>query len=74
MGVEISGIRPAVISTELKQKLEDYRGFRHVVRNVYTYYLNPEKIEPLVDTVQEIMTNLERELSAFAKFLKSDFS
>ena len=53
-------------------KLEEYRGFRHVVRNVYTYHLSPEKIGPLVDNVQEIIANSEKELSTFAKFLQSD--
>jgi hypothetical protein len=72
MSMEITGIRPAVISSDLKQKLEEYRGFRHVVRNVYTYHLSPEKIEPLVDTVQEVIANSEKELSAFSKFLQSD--
>jgi hypothetical protein len=55
-----------------EQKLDEYRGFRHVVRNVYTYHLSPEKIEPLVDNVQEIIANSEKELSAFAKFLQND--
>lgn len=48
MSIEVPGIRPAVISTELKEKLEEYRGFRHVVRNVYTYHLDPAKVKPLV--------------------------
>lgn len=71
MSMEIVGIRPAVISADLKQKLEEYRGFRHVVRKVYTYHLSPEKIEPLVDNVQAVITNSEKDLSAFAKFLQS---
>ncbi len=45
MSMEIPEVRPAVISQELRDMLEDYRGFRHVVRNVYTHLLNPEKIE-----------------------------
>lgn len=44
MSMEIPEVRPAVISQELRDMLEDYRGFRHVVRNVYTYHLNPEKM------------------------------
>ena len=72
MSMEIKGIRPAVISPDLKERLEEYRGFRHVVRNVYTYHLSPEKIKPLVDKVKEVITNSEKELSAFAKFLQSD--
>ena len=53
-------------------KLDEYRGFRHVVRNVYTYHLSPEKIKPLVDNVHEVIANSDKELSAFAKFLQSD--
>ena len=72
MSMEIDGIRPAVISSDLKENLEEYRGFRHVVRNVYTYHLSPEKIKPLVDKIQDVFRKLEKELSAFAKFLQSD--
>jgi len=49
MSREIQGVRPAVISPELKDKLEGYRGFRHVVRHVYSYHLNPAKIKSLVE-------------------------
>jgi len=36
MASEIGGVRPAVISDATRQALDEYRGFRHVVRNVYT--------------------------------------
>lgn len=71
MGIEVPGIRPAVISSELKDALEDYRGFRHVVRNVYTYHLNPEKMEPLVAKLRKVFERSDAELSAFARFLQS---
>lgn len=71
MSIEVPGLRPAVISLELKELLEDYRGFRHVVRNVYTYHLNPEKMERLVIKIHEVSEKTEAELTAFAKFLQS---
>jgi len=71
MSIEVPGIRPAVISLELKELLEDYRGFRHVVRNVYTYHLNPEKIERLVTKISGVFQKADAELTAFAKFLQS---
>ena len=37
MSKEIVNIRPAVISAELAIQLDEYRGFRHVVRNIYSY-------------------------------------
>jgi hypothetical protein len=72
LSMEIDGIRPAVISSDLKENLEEYRGFRHVVRNVYTYHLSSKKIKPLVDKIQDVFRKSENELSAFAKFLQSD--
>lgn len=71
MSIEIPGVRPAVISSELKDLLEDYRGFRHVVRNVYTYHLNPEKMEPLVAKLRKVFEQSDAELTAFARFLQS---
>ena len=69
MCVEVPGIRPAIISIELKEKLEEYRGFRHVVRNVYTYRLDPEKLKPLVKSIRSVKKKLEKELSGFAEFI-----
>ena len=37
MTTEIPGVRPAVISESSHSQLDEYRGFRHVVRNVYTF-------------------------------------
>jgi hypothetical protein len=68
MSIEVPGIRPAVISLELKEMLEEYRGFRHVVRNVYTYHLDPEKLKPLVKNIRNVIQKLEKELTAFARF------
>jgi len=51
MNIEIPGVRPAVISEVLRENLEGYLGFRHVVRNVYAYHMNPAKLEPLVTQI-----------------------
>jgi len=71
MAIEVPGIRPAVISSDLKEKLEEYRGFRHVVRNVYTYRLKPEKIEGLVSMLNTVIAKIETDITGFAKFLQS---
>jgi hypothetical protein len=67
---EIPSVRPAVISTELCAQLNEFRGFRHVVRNVYTFKFDPNKIENLVDQVPSVFFDIKRELSAFADFLE----
>jgi hypothetical protein len=69
MCMDIPGVRPAVISEELRDLLEDYRGFRHVVRNVYTFHLNPEKMERLIAKIDLVLEKLTAELMAFATFI-----
>lgn len=69
MSMEIPEVRPAVISEEVRDMLEEYRGFRHVVRNVYTHHLNPEKIERLITGVEPVLEKLTNELTSFAAFL-----
>jgi hypothetical protein len=70
MAAEIPNVRPAVISETVFQQLNEYRGFRHIVRNVYTYRFDPNKIENLVRAVPELYQQVKAELLAFATFLK----
>ena len=70
MMTEVPTIRPAVISTETGTKLDEYRGFRHVVRNVYTYKFDPVKLEKLVRSAPDLFAQAKAELLAFAAFLE----
>lgn len=63
-------IRPPVLSTETRTRLDRYRGFRHVVRNLYTFELDPQQIRTLVEGLQPAMEQVSRELAAFAQFLE----
>lgn len=72
MMTEIPKVRPAVISTKLGAKLDEYRGFRHVVRNVYTYNLDPTKLEKLIHDAPALFEDLKLEISAFADFLEME--
>jgi hypothetical protein len=74
MAIEIPAERPAVISASLREELEAYRGFRHIVRNVYTFQLRPEKIAPLIENLPRVFDTADREISAFARFLQSQSS
>jgi hypothetical protein len=67
---EIPGIRPAVISTETWEILDDLRKFRHVIRNVYTHHLDSVRIGKLVKSSSASFTQLNAEISAFAAFLE----
>ncbi len=70
MQSEVPGVRPAVISEEVGIRLDAYRGFRHIVRNVYTFTLEPAKLQQLVADAPSIFSQVDRELSAFADFLE----
>jgi hypothetical protein len=69
MASDLPGIRPAVISQPTWQGLDDLRGFRHVVRHVYTMNLDPIKLKGLAERSQELLARLDRELTAFSQFL-----
>lgn len=70
MTVEITGVRPAVLSIELQDKLGRYLGFRHVIRNIYTFELDAHSITSLVTDLPETATQLERALTDFADLLE----
>lgn len=72
MAGEVLEMRPAVISDSSVSCLNDYRGFRHIVRNVYTFKFDPVKIEKLVKDLREVFSQVRGELLAFADFLQSE--
>ena len=50
--------------------LDEYRRFRHVVRNIYAFEYKPEQIERLVNQLLDIFPQLREELVVFSKFLQ----
>lgn len=59
MTKEVPEIRPAVISQRTCNQLDEFRGFRHVVRNVYTFKFTAEKLETLVESASTILPDSE---------------
>ncbi|GBF79364.1 hypothetical protein [Aphanothece sacrum] len=70
MSLEIDHKRPAVISFNTRKILEDYRGLRHVVRNIYAFEFESEKLHPLVDNSPFILSQIILECQAFATFIE----
>lgn len=66
---DLPSLRPAVISQETATTLDEFRRFRHLVRNVYTINLVPEKMSGLIETLPELWPKLRAELLAFADYL-----
>jgi len=69
MSLAVSGLRPVVLSAETRSALTDYLEFRHVVRNVYTFNLRPDRVTELVRGLRPTFDLARRDLLAFAKFL-----
>ena len=69
MVAEVPSVRPAVIREETRQMLDEYRGFRHIVRNVYAFRFDLVKIQKLVQEAPTVLSQVRAELLAFADFL-----
>lgn len=70
MASEISGIRPAVISPETRESLDQFRMFRHVAHNIYSFNIIPERIKGLMDNISMAVDLVCRDFSIFADFLE----
>jgi len=71
MTAEMPGVRAAVLSPDLFPALDRYRGFRHVVRNVYAYVLDPRLVAVLVEDLPAANERLRAQLAAFADVLEA---
>ncbi len=70
MSTEVADLRPPVISENLRYMLDEYRGFRHVVRNIYAFNFRPSRLKELVDTLPVCVNSLKQDLLAFTVFLE----
>jgi hypothetical protein len=60
-----------VISQETTAVIDEFRRFRHLVRNVYTINLAPEKMTGLMAALPNLWPQLRAELLAFADYLEA---
>lgn len=70
MSAEVPSLRSAVITRQTRYCLDEYRGFRHVVRNVYTFNLRPSRLQELVADLPACYTALRQDMAAFCRFLE----
>jgi hypothetical protein len=63
------GLRPAVINSSGAGRLDEFRRFRHLVRNVYAADLIPGRMAGMLADLPGLWTDLRTELLAFADFL-----
>jgi len=70
MATEIPEVRPAVLSAGSRNRLDRYRGFRHVVRNIYAFNLDVELLGLLVKELRPTFQQATSEMLMFADFLE----
>ena len=69
MAHEVSETRPAVLDEFVASALDEFRKFRHLVRNVYTIHLDSERMRVLVEVLPSLWEQLQKDFLAFADFL-----
>jgi hypothetical protein len=67
---DMPDLRPPVVSTEVIHTLDEFRRFRHIVRNIYAFEFDPEQIERLVNQMSDVFAQIRTELLVFASFLR----
>ena len=70
MTLDIENIRPPVLSHKTEKALSQYLAFRHVVRNIYGFEIDSEKLSGLVQTVANTYQEVNNDLNRFLHFLR----
>ena len=70
MVMDIEKVRPAVIDSNIALELDEFRRFRHLVRNVYSLNLIPERMSRPMTLLHGLWKTLRSESLAFADFLE----
>lgn len=71
MSTEMSGVRPPVIRRETRICLDEYRSFRHRVRNVYAFNLRPTQVRELSQDLRACYESFLADVTAFLAFLET---
>ncbi|EAZ91011.1 hypothetical protein CY0110_27405 [Crocosphaera chwakensis CCY0110] len=71
MGDKIDNLRPQIFSKITIEQLDEYRRFRHVVRNIYGFEFEITRVEPLINSLDKCFTNVKNELLDFVQILKA---
>ncbi len=69
MGTEREEL-PAVLTPNTVVQLQEYLGFRHIVRNLYGFELDPNRLEKLVQHYPTVWHQVNSELREFINWLR----
>jgi hypothetical protein len=58
-----------VITEQTRNALDEYCAFRHVVRNIYTFDLRPNRVKELTEALPNAYQMLLQDAQMFCEFL-----
>ena len=65
MTLDLTGLRPPVISPDTEKKLREFLGFRHLFRKRYGFELDWQKMKRLLVKISPVLSDFEREIEIF---------
>ena len=65
MGREVPQIRPPLVSDSVQTQLDELRRFRHVVRSIYSFTLDPDLLLPIAERLSDWYGSFQQDLEAF---------
>jgi uncharacterized protein YutE (UPF0331/DUF86 family) len=70
MCLPMSAVRPAVLQAGTVLQLDEYLRFRHVVRNVYSFHIDPQRVVQLVTGMRPLFRDVAEQIRQFAQMLE----
>lgn len=72
MRMDITGVRPALLSETVERDLNELRAFRHLFRHAYGVDLNPRKVRAVAEVADAVRRPLKDALDRFVAVIGSD--
>lgn len=69
MAMDIPGVRPRLIRRETARRLDEFLRFRHVVRNIYGFELDFDRVLDLASRVEPVWAEVKTDMESFCSFL-----
>lgn len=73
MTLAIPGLRPPVVTPATAEKLDLYRAFRHVFRNVYGFHLSFSRMQDLLERLSDTSSAFNEDLNCFIRQMRTTF-
>ena len=70
MTLKIEEVRPAVLSGDLAERIDELRSFRHVFRNMYQKTLDAERLQLLQKRLAPTLSEYRRSIERFVALLR----